>query len=198
MNDLFEDRINGLSGHVAVIDLLMKFTARDLTLASVPLILALWFWQTNRSERALNQRIAVATTAAVFFSLGIAGVLGSLVSEARPFVSDSSSRLLISHSPDNSFPSEHAAFAFAVAGVLVWWRPWLGRVCLVLAALVAFSRIYVGVHWPADVLASAAIGLVTGAFTARLVPLLAGPQRLASRLLPRLLVESPDQATSAQ
>ncbi|MEO7453906.1 MAG: phosphatase PAP2 family protein [Fimbriimonadales bacterium] len=62
----------------------------------------------------------------------------------------------------NSFPSGHAAIAFAVAFTLLWtWpsarRPIVGWSALILATLVGISRIYRGVHWPTDVLASIAL-----------------------------------------
>jgi undecaprenyl-diphosphatase len=59
-----------------------------------------------------------------------------------------------------SFPSGHAATSFACAALLAWLTP-LPRVPLFgLAALIAFSRVYNGVHYPLDALGGAALGLV--------------------------------------
>jgi undecaprenyl-diphosphatase len=59
----------------------------------------------------------------------------------------------------DSFPSGHAATSFACAALLAWLTP-LPKVALfALAALIAFSRVYVGVHYPLDVLGGAALGL---------------------------------------
>ena len=59
----------------------------------------------------------------------------------------------------DSFPSGHAATSFACAAVLAWLTP-LPKVALFgLAALIAFSRVYVGVHYPLDILGGAALGL---------------------------------------
>ena len=65
------------------------------------------------------------------------------------------------HVPGNpSLPSGHAATSFACAAVLAWVTP-LPRVPLfVLATLIAFSRVYVGVHYPLDMLGGAALGLI--------------------------------------
>lgn len=65
----------------------------------------------------------------------------------------------------NAFPSGHSVTAFALAGVLVAYLPRPGRAAAILvpvAALVAFSRIAVGAHWPLDVLVGAAGGWLSG------------------------------------
>jgi undecaprenyl-diphosphatase len=61
-----------------------------------------------------------------------------------------------------SFPSGHAATSFACAVVLAGAAPRLRWPLFVLAALVAWSRVYVGVHYPLDVVAGAALGLAVG------------------------------------
>ncbi len=65
------------------------------------------------------------------------------------------------HVPANpSFPSGHAATSFACATLLAWLTP-LPRVPLfVLAALIAFSRVYDGVHYPLDMVGGAVLGLL--------------------------------------
>jgi membrane-associated phospholipid phosphatase len=67
---------------------------------------------------------------------------------------------LISHSADASFPSDHCLVAGAVAMVtLLAWR-WLGIIAVALALLIAWGRVFVGVHYPGDVLAGLAIGAI--------------------------------------
>lgn len=68
---------------------------------------------------------------------------------------------LISES-GNSFPSGHAVFFFALAVIILFWRPKWGWFYLASAAVLSFARIYVGVHWPLDILGGAAIGLACG------------------------------------
>jgi undecaprenyl-diphosphatase len=68
--------------------------------------------------------------------------------------------LLITRSPDTSFPSDHATLAFAV-GVMVWrFNRRLGLVLLLFGVLTAFARVFVGVHYPSDVLGGAVLGSV--------------------------------------
>lgn len=66
--------------------------------------------------------------------------------------------VLVTTPSTTAFPSGHAATSFAAAVVLSVAMPALAPAFLVLAALVAFSRLYVGVHFPLDVLGGAALG----------------------------------------
>lgn len=74
----------------------------------------------------------------------------------------------------SSFPSGHASLSFACAYVISRLAPRLTVFVYVLATLIAFSRIYVGVHYPIDVLAGAVLGLVVAK---ALLTLLAALQR---------------------
>lgn len=68
----------------------------------------------------------------------------------------------------SSFPSGHASSSFACALVLARFAPRLTVPLFALAALIGFSRIYVGVHYPLDVLAGAALGLLVATALLRL------------------------------
>lgn len=89
---------------------------------------------------------------------GTANLLKLLVNRPRPFVSVAHVSLLITRPASASFPSSHATTALAGAVLLSWFWPRSRRGFLLLAIAIAFSRVYVGVHYPADVLAGAAIG----------------------------------------
>jgi undecaprenyl-diphosphatase len=79
------------------------------------------------------------------------------------------------HRPhDPSFPSGHAATSFACATVIAAAAPRLRVPLYVLAALIAVSRVYVGVHWPADVVAGSLYGVGLGLVLVRFLPPLAG------------------------
>jgi membrane-associated phospholipid phosphatase len=69
----------------------------------------------------------------------------------------------------NSFPSGHTATAFGLAWVIVFARPWLGIGALLLAGLVGWSSIIMGVHHPSDVVVSILLSLVVAWFTWRWV-----------------------------
>jgi undecaprenyl-diphosphatase len=88
---------------------------------------------------------------------GAAELLKSVVGERRPRFPHA----LTAIPESRSFPSGHAATSFACATVLSALVPRAAPFLFVLAGAIAYSRLYVGVHWPLDVIAGALIGLVT-------------------------------------
>lgn len=103
---------------------------------------------------------AVSAAAAGALALLLNVVLGLVWFHDRPFVDHPhATLLLIQHGADNSFPSDHASLAFAIAfAVLVFYRRF-GLLFLLGASCIGVDRIVVGVHYPVDVLASLAVGL---------------------------------------
>ena len=104
-----------------------------------------------------NAFVFVLTGVAVLAADGLAGIAKALVGEKRPNEPDP--LITIPHS--HSFPSGHTATAFAGATILSFFVPRAAPAFYVLAAAIAYSRLYVGVHFPLDVVGGMAIGLVT-------------------------------------
>jgi undecaprenyl-diphosphatase len=112
---------------------------------------------------------ALAGLAAMVVGLAFSEVLKSIVMQPRPFVSLTDVRLLVSPPGSYSFPSVNATYAFAAfSGTSLTARRLLGRLpvwgwgFLALAVAASYSRVYVGVHYPSDVLSGAIIGLSFG------------------------------------
>lgn len=93
-------------------------------------------------------------------------VLKPAIARERPYAPRGPGRLrrlLVKAPGANSWPSAHAGSAMAAAVPLVIFYPRLGVVFLALAALIGYSRVYVGVHYPFDVIAGAVIGALCAA-----------------------------------
>lgn len=89
-------------------------------------------------------------------------ILKPLVGRIRPCDVNTSVQLLIARPTDYSFPSGHSAASFAAASALYFGRQKFWKPAFVLALLIAFSRLYLYVHYPTDVLAGAMIGIMMG------------------------------------
>ena len=107
--------------------------------------------------------VLLLTTAAVVFADAAALALKLFIERPRPYVRFPEREPLLHTAFDYSLPSGHAATSFAAATVLTRFAPRLGPAFFVLAAAVAWSRVYVGVHYPSDILLGALLGTAIGA-----------------------------------
>lgn len=96
-------------------------------------------------------------------------ILKPFVARIRPCDINLSVELFIPHPKGFSFPSGHTGASFAAASALFFNRKRLGILALILAALIGFSRLYLYVHYPTDVLAGALLGIMFGWIGNRLV-----------------------------
>jgi len=121
--------------------------------------LAVVFLAARGAAHAAWRRAAVAAVLSAGLGLAVGKVISELVDRARPFVADPHGVHLFSgHAADPGFPSDHATAAFAIAvAILLRKRGW-GIAALALAAVLSVGRVALGVHYPSDVLAGAALG----------------------------------------
>ena len=111
-------------------------------------------------------------------------VLGQFWYHSRPFVGHPhQTLLLVHHAADNSFPSDHASVAFAIAFAVMAVYRRLGLSLLIAAAAIATDRIFVGVHYPVDVATSLMVGLASALLVT-----------IAGRAVIRWTVEQSEQA----
>jgi undecaprenyl-diphosphatase len=176
--------INAEPGESHVLIALGRTVAGDV-IGLVPLLLILLWVRGNPDRRGG----LVATAIAAALALGANQIVGQFWYEPRPFMIGLG-RTLMAHAPENSFPSDHTTLMLTVGigliatgGAARW-----GRIVTLAGLLVAWARIYLGLHFPLDMLASA---IIAGIFAALSV-LLVGPARrfvvpLANQLYDRVL-----------
>lgn len=95
-------------------------------------------------------------------------LLKPLVNRVRPFAVNTAVELLVAPPGDASFPSGHTAASFAAVFALKTAGSPLWKPALAVALVMAFSRLYLYVHWPSDVLGGALLGAAVGWLGARL------------------------------
>ena len=151
---------------------LATFLAKDLILIVPLLAAAMWLWGERRQVHA-QRHLVVKVALAIAVSLTISWTMGQLFPHERPFVANIGYNFL-HHSADNSFPSDHGTviFTFALA-FLFWHRLWSGLVLMAIGVAIAWSRVYLGVHWPMDMLGGFLCGLV-GCMVAQILWLFVG------------------------
>jgi len=160
---------------VGVLDTVAEGLSYAGTFGAVWLVLALAFAVAYR-----RSALVVWTATVVLLASLTADVVKAATDRPRPDVD-----VLVPHPHTSSFPSGHAATSFAGATVLGLLLPRFRVPLYVLAVLIAWSRLYVGVHFPSDVLVGAVLGagLGLGALRARL--LLGEARRRSHRAQPR-------------
>ncbi|MBI4676223.1 MAG: phosphatase PAP2 family protein [Elusimicrobia bacterium] len=134
--------------------------SRVFVFGALPVILAWWIYK----HRGRAVKILLAMVLAVGVCDAVAyRFIKPLVGRSRP--SGISVALRTRHHGGLGFPSNHAANTFAGAAVLGMAVPHARWPAMAMAGLVAYSRVYVGVHYPFDVLVGAMLGLLGGGLT---------------------------------
>lgn len=160
-------------------EVLLAVDVADYLILLIPLLLlALWF----RGKRA-PRTTALHALAVTLLALGIGQIVGLLLPHPRPFMIGLGHAWLV-HVPDASFPSDHATvFASVALSLLLDGVPVLAALSLLAGVAVAWARIFLGVHFPFDMLGALLVAALSAALVAPLWRRLgAGLTDLAERL----------------
>lgn len=156
----------------------------DLHRAGIwPLIVVaalLIFWIYKQRAKAAKTIVLLVLSVALSDMLCYR-VLKPHFNRSRPQASGVEARLLTEKHTGLSFPSNHAANNFAAANTLAYVMPSFAWLWFLIATLIAYSRVYVGVHFPLDVVAGASVGILVSMLVWRLF----GRRWLLPNLLPK-------------
>jgi len=122
-------------------------------------LLGVGWWVARRSGEAARQAAALWAPIGTLLAVALNQPLAAMIGEPRPVVAVPGALILLPGAGDPGMPSDHATMAGAVTIGLFLVSRRLGAATAAAALLLAFSRVYVGAHFPFDVL----VGLLTGA-----------------------------------
>lgn len=155
-NTLLFQKINDLAGRNMWLDRLGVFFTDYAGYVLVVILVLIFIFKSARLSRFM---VLVALTSAVVSRGIITTIIRFFYHHPRPFDVLSVKQLI----PESgySFPSGHAAFYFALSMGVYLYNKKLGIAFFVVSALMGIARIFAGVHWPADILGGALVGIVT-------------------------------------
>ncbi|KKT82711.1 MAG: hypothetical protein A3B99_01845 [Candidatus Yanofskybacteria bacterium RIFCSPHIGHO2_02_FULL_44_12b] len=175
MNEILFREINSWTSQIYWLDRFMVFSAEWLGYFLILLLIApllLTFFIRNKYISLLvrsallklsyyKEMVVVAFGSAIIARLIFAEAIRFFYYNPRPFLVLDNVKQLINHETTGSLPSGHASFYFALAAGVYIYNKKAGRIYLISAGLIGFARVFSGVHWPADILAGAALGIGT-------------------------------------
>lgn len=127
----------------------------EITIYAIPIVIAYFL------VRKKDRRLAMTAMAAIILAMGITYLIRTVWYYPRPFDAGIG-RQLLSHQADGSCPSMHVT-VFTVFGLwLLYARQWaLGGVTLLVGTMVALARVFLGVHYPIDMLGSLVVAIIS-------------------------------------
>ncbi len=156
---------NDLGKEVMFLNPIMIFFAKYMKYFLLFGIIMYWF------TRKRENRIMIISSMFAFVVAEVFGAIaGAIHSNNQPFAELSNVNQLIGHAIDNSFPSDHAIEFFSICITFLLFKKNLRYVWLAIAILVSISRVWVGVHYPADILVGAILGIIGAALCYWIIP----------------------------
>ena len=151
MNDWLFSLINGLANGNIFLDAFMIVVSKAVPYLYI-LLLAWLYVQGFRKGSFKLRGESFATGVLLVLCLIGSFILGSLFYENRPFVDHPDAILILNHAADASFPSDHAVGTMAIACGILFYDWSLGTKMVYWSILVGISRVFVGNHYPGDIL----------------------------------------------
>lgn len=164
MNAMIFQKINGITNNSKLFDFIGIFFAEYLLYIAAVFFLVLLLINKTRL-------MTISVAISVFLArIIIAEPIKRIFHIARPYIAVDNVKKIIGENGDYySFPSGHTAIFFAIAMAIFYFNKKWGIVSFIIAILVGISRIYVGVHWPIDIVAGAIIGIISGIIVTKII-----------------------------
>ncbi|WP_338448081.1 undecaprenyl-diphosphatase [Niallia oryzisoli] len=157
--------INDLGKEYAFLNPVMIFIAEYLTLFLAATVMLFWVSRGNRN------RIMIFCAVITFILSEITAKIASFIhSNKQPFAELPDVNQLIEKAVDNSFPSDHTILFFSFCVTFSLFNKKIGFLWLIPACFVGLSRIWVGVHYPSDVVTGAFISIITALVVFLIMP----------------------------
>lgn len=156
--------INDLAGHNVWLDRFMVFAADKMGYFLILFVLVL-FWKRSYFKKI----VFISFGSAIVSRFVFVTLIRHYIFSPRPFLILEDMHQLVNDEFSSSFPSGHASFYFALAMAVYLYNKRAGYIYLILAGLMGIARIFVGVHWPLDILAGAVLGVATAVLVNYLV-----------------------------
>lgn len=136
---------------------LAVFAAKDLIYVALLIMVGLWLW----GGKVQKQMLLLAVIASIL-GLIVSALIGHVWFQARPFAQGLGNTYL-QHVPDSSFPSDHVTFLAAISFMLLWHRGTrlVGFILFLITLIVAWARVFVGIHFPVDMFGALALGFLS-------------------------------------
>lgn len=163
--DIFVFRlINNFAGQNKILDQIAIFLATRFEYLVVAFLL---IWFLVRKRNFLNL-VIYPLLSAVLARLVITNLIRFFYHRPRPFLALENVRQLVVYGDKGSFPSGHAAFFFAIAFFIYFYNKKLSSFFFAAAFLISLGRIFVGIHYPTDILGGVLVGFVSALIVKRL------------------------------
>lgn len=148
INQVLFLKLNSFTGINSIIDFIGIISAEYMPILLIIVEIYLYFFLNKKN-------IAIFAFMTTILSLGINQMIGLFYFHNRPFI-DGLGNTLVNHVAENSFPSDHTTFMFAIAIYLYIKldNKILGETLLLLSLIGGLSRVFIGVHYPFDVVGS--------------------------------------------
>ncbi|OTW76165.1 undecaprenyl-diphosphatase [Bacillus thuringiensis serovar cameroun] len=151
--------INNLAGTSTLLDKVMIVITNSAAYVAILFMFILWFHNGKKEKAIRKQYTVLYTTLSVMIALLVNVFIHAVYYHPRPFISHDVHQL-VPHAENSSFVSDHSVLVFSIAFVFMLRGEKLKYIALIWAVLVGISRLYVGVHFPLDVIGAAVITII--------------------------------------